>query len=519
MSVGIVATREASGPAATHRVLLVSLWGSIPVLAVVGLILDKPLYAAGLTSVLLAAFALGGMTNGTFAAVAVSLGLVAATGVLMAYADGSTFAHFVFFPAVCAVSFYRQWRPLAASIVGIVLYSVITMPVSQALALTAATGIMVLVLMAGWRLAEPDPIVSPPSGDRFRISFDEAPIGMAVLKPSGEILEVNTAMADLLGHSPDSLPTTNISRLVHADDHVELGEAWEEMGNSPTHRAIEWMRWITSNGQVTWGRVSLSLVPRTADQAALVILQLEDASRAYEEQRRLEELIRGKDEFVAAVGDEIRKPLGVLIDLTDRATHRHLDMSDTLPRIGAHAREIASIVDDLVLSARAETTPVAVVAHELDADVLCRDVLARTPGGHGVKLSFGAKRLWADPTLTRRIVATLVGNAIKYGGSEVKLETLASGPDTVIQVTDNGPELPALERDRVFSGDLRHGRPVTRPAAVGLSLTMGRHLARQMDGDLEYRRTSDGRNIFELRLPSEPFTEIPRPPTRAAAKT
>jgi signal transduction histidine kinase len=132
-------------------------------------------------------------------------------------------------------------------------------------------------------------------------------------------------------------------------------------------------------------------------------------------------------------------------------------------------------------------------------------------------MSFRAKRLWADPTLTRRIVATLVGNAIKYGGSEVRLETLASGPDTVIQVTDNGPELPALERDRVFSGDLRHGRPVTRPAVVGLSLTMGRHLARQMEGDIDYRRTTDGRNIFELRLPSESFTEAPRPPTRAAA--
>lgn len=519
MSVGSVATREASGLAATHRRLLISLWGSIPVLAVVGLMLGQPLYAVGLTSLLLLAFALGGMTNGTFATVAVSLGLVAASGVLVAYADGSMLALFVFFPAVSAVSSYRRWEPLAASLLGVLLYSAITMPLSLALALTSSLAITVMVLIAGWRLAQPEPITSSPQSDRFRISFDEAPIGMAVLKPSGEILEVNRAMADLLGQMPDSLPTTNISRLVHADDHIELGEAWEEMGNSPTHRSTEWMRWITSNGQVIWGRVSLSLVPRTADQPALVILQLEDASRAYEEQRRLEELVRGKDEFVAAVGDEIRKPLGVLIDLTDRAEHHHIDMTETLPRIGAHAREIASIVDDLVLSARAETTPVAVMAHELDADILCRDVVARTPGANTVELSFRAKRLWADPTLTRRIVATLVGNAIKYGGADVRLETLASGPDTVIRVTDNGPELPALERDRVFSGDLRHGRPVTRPAAVGLSLTMGRHLARQMDGDIEYRRTSDGRNIFELRLPSEPFNEAPRPPTRAATTT
>jgi signal transduction histidine kinase len=113
--------------------------------------------------------------------------------------------------------------------------------------------------------------------------------------------------------------------------------------------------------------------------------------------------------------------------------------------------------------------------------------------------------------LTRRIVATLVANAIKFGGPEVSLLTLTSGPDTVIQVTDNGPEMPIKERERVFSGDLRHGEPVTRPASVGLSLTIARHLARQMDGDIEYRRSSDGRNVFELRLPSEAFSETPRP--------
>jgi K+-sensing histidine kinase KdpD len=91
----------------------------------------------------------------------------------------------------------------------------------------------------------------------------------------------------------------------------------------------------------------------------------------------------------------------------------------------------------------------------------------------------------------------------------VEVRTVTSGPDTVIQVVDDGPEVPTSERERIFSGDLRNGAPVTRPAAVGLSLTVGRHLARQMDGDIEYRRM-DGQNVFELRLPSEQISFIPR---------
>jgi signal transduction histidine kinase len=126
--------------------------------------------------------------------------------------------------------------------------------------------------------------------------------------------------------------------------------------------------------------------------------------------------------------------------------------------------------------------------------------------------------LWADPALTQRVLASLVGNAIRYGGSAVAVRTTGSGPDTVIQVIDDGPEIPVSERERIFDGDLRRGQPVTKPAAAGLSLTVARHLAHQMDGDVLYRRSGDGLNIFELRLPSEQIgIELDTEPVRIPA--
>jgi PAS domain S-box-containing protein len=360
--------------------------------------------------------------------------------------------------------------------------------------------------MLGWKVGFVSRAGAAGSSDIYRTGFRQAPIGMAVLRPSGEILEVNQAMADVLGREQTTLIGANVSTIVHGDDRAELGEAWEEMGNSDSHQTSRWMRWITGTGRPIWGRVSLSLMPRTATSRALVILQIEDLTNAFEEQRRLERLVRGKDEFVAAVGNEIRDSLGPIIDLTDGAEG---STAGTLPVIGARAREIASIVDDLVFSAQAETAPVSVVSAQLDAAALCREVLARIPGGGKVSANFTATAVWADPTLTRQIVGNLVGNALRYGGDSVAVRTITSGPDTVIQVVDDGPEIPPSERDRIFSGDLRSGSPVTRPAAVGLSLTVGRHLARQMDGDIEYRRI-DGHNVFELRLPSEQISFIPR---------
>lgn len=517
MSEGLRSVRDEGGFASRHRFLLVLLWIQIPILAAMGLALGESMTAVALSAVGLVILAVLGMSlrSPTRAAIAVALGLVAASGIFVHHSGDQIFSHFHFFLMICLVSFYREWLPLTAAAIAVAAYHLVPAisaadQVGSSAVHSAAIAALAVLLGIGWRIETSSGTDAALPADRFRIGFEEAPIGMAVLKPSGEVLEVNAAMARILGYEQSALVGGNVTGLVHIDDQAELGDAWEQMGNSPTHTAIEWMRCLTAGGNAIWGRVSLSLVPRTETQPAMVILQLEDVTRTYEEQRRLESLLKGKDAFVAAVSEEIRRPLGLLIDLTDTADHAHVDARGALPRIGSHAREIASIVDDLVVSARAESAPPSVMAHVVDAEWLCREVLAHTPGTEHVTLEFESTGFWGDPGLARQIVNNLVINAVRYGGREVGLRTINSGPDTVIQVFDNGPEIPDTERERIFTADLRAGEPVTRPAAVGLGLTVGRHLARMMDGDVVYRRTSDGKNLFELRLPSEQISEMRR---------
>jgi signal transduction histidine kinase len=176
-------------------------------------------------------------------------------------------------------------------------------------------------------------------------------------------------------------------------------------------------------------------------------------------------------------------------------------------RIDAHAREAAAIVADLVVSARADT-PITVLPRALDAGLLCEEVVGGLAEPDAVAVDIGTIDLWADTGLTKRIVSSLLSNALHYGGASVELKTTSSGPDIIIQVIDSGPAIPKRERERMFQSDLHSGQPVTSPAVVGLSLTVARHLANQMDGDITYRRTGDGHNVFELRLPSERYAPI-----------
>jgi signal transduction histidine kinase len=194
-----------------------------------------------------------------------------------------------------------------------------------------------------------------------------------------------------------------------------------------------------------------------------------------------------------------------------------LDLTSGNPELGdihARAREAASVVDDLIASARAETAPPDVVPDELDIAAICRRLLLTMPGGDKVDVDIRATKVWADPELTTQIVTGMLGNTIRYGGPNMRLQIFNSGPDTVVQLIDDGPGITAAAQEQIFSSDLRQGQPVTRPAAVGLSLSVGRHLARRMEGEFTYRRSGDGFNIFELRLPSEELTRTRQPRPR-----
>ncbi len=492
-----------------HNLLLVLLWSQVVALAGLGLLLGVPPAEVWIGSVALLAMAITAMLvrSPIASAIAVSLGLIASSIVLVSFTSGAPVAHFHFPVMLAAVSLYRDWRPLAAATGAAVAYhldlawlGIYTW--TQMAVVSAFLIALALTVSLAWREPTGERVSDEADLQRLRLSFEQAPVGMAVLKPSGEFIQSNEAMTSMLGLSAQDLVGSSIRGVIHSDDMSEVGTAWEQIGNEPGHRSSQWVRCMTAGGGAIWCRMSLSLIPHEPDRPAMVIMQLEDVSRTHDEQKRLESLVAGKDRFVAMLGDEIKEPLGLVIDLAGRDPSLH--------DIEVRAREAISMLDDLVTSARSAAGAPKVMALPIDAETLCRDVVGQVPEADGVAIEISATSLCADPGFTRQILYGLVSNAVRFGGPNVVVRTTRSGPDTVIQVVDDGPEVPEAERERIFSSDLRNGRPATRPAAVGLTLTVGRQLARQMDGDIAYRRTADNHNVFELRLPSEELGAVYR---------
>jgi PAS domain S-box-containing protein len=492
------------------------LLAQVPVLAVVGLIQGVPVpdIVAGSLVLLVAATAGLAARSQLVAAGAVTLGLVTAAGILVRHLEGSPESFFAFFLALVAISFYRVTGLLVVGLVYVAGFHVFSLMALYRESIIFRAGVvdlplpiaavvldvlLVLLLIAGWRMTARAENRRLAGADMFRIGFDRSSTGMAMLTPSGEFIHANKALSEDLG----PVNGANVRSVVHTDDLDLLGRLWEDMGSAENRFAETWLRLRSADGRAIWGKASLSFIRSARGRPATILFQFEHDVVGQGEQTRLEEQVTGRDVFVAAIAEDIRGSIRSVLDLTSQATGDPVDLQTVVRRIEEETRQVASVVDDLVMSARAGSTPH--IARSVDAELLCREALSDVDGGGNVVVDVGAEHVWADPSLTIRILDNLVANAVRYGGRVVNVEVMASGPDTVISVIDDGPSVPVSEREHMFNADLRSGSHPTRPAAIGLSLTVSRRLARLMDGDITYRRTGDGHNIFELRLPAEPL--------------
>ena len=221
----------------------------------------------------------------------------------------------------------------------------------------------------------------------------------------------------------------------------------------------------------------------------------------------LEDLVRAKDRFIASVSHELRTPMSVVVGLSAELAHRWDDFTaeeieEFIDLIARQSREVAHIIEDLLVSARAQETELTVRPEILRLDEQTQRVIDDLPSEYTWKISgmdLEATATLADPLRVRQIVRNLVVNSHRYGGENVYVSVYAEGDEAVLRVSDDGPGVPPERQDEIFEAYRSVNTMPGRTAAIGLGLTVSRQLARLMGGDVVYRR--DHLSAFELRLP------------------
>ncbi|EWY42838.1 hypothetical protein N825_01285 [Skermanella stibiiresistens SB22] len=232
-----------------------------------------------------------------------------------------------------------------------------------------------------------------------------------------------------------------------------------------------------------------------------------------------EERSRALSDYLAAIGREIRPALNGALVMAGTLTESRLaepQRSQALAIRETVEAQVAALSGILDL-ARLEDGRLRLEDQAFDLVEMVEgvvDTLAGVAAAKGIDVvtsvpSTLPATLRGDPQRLRRILATLVGNAVKFteqGGVSLTIMALESGPATValrFEVADSGIGIPAVAQAQVFDGFSHGGTgPPRRHGGGGLELAVANRLVTLMGGTMGFESAAGigSRFWFAVRL-------------------
>jgi signal transduction histidine kinase len=284
---------------------------------------------------------------------------------------------------------------------------------------------------------------------------------------------------------------------------VEAVVMWRVVG--ATLRPVEALRAGAADITAA-GRPATLPVPASHDEIHRLAVTLNDMLA------RLDAARVRQRAFVADAAHELRSPLANM--RTQLEVAQHLGARTDWPEVGrdllTDTQRLARLVDDLLLLARADDARAKERGIEpIELGALLRAVAQRFPSPP-VSVADGPA-LWieGEPEALRRVLANLVDNAVRHARSSVVLAATRDGPHQLVTVADDGPGIPAADRERVFERFTRLDDARARDAGgAGLGLAIVRELVRRHGGTVRLTGpAADGDTAglrAEVRLPAAP---------------
>jgi signal transduction histidine kinase len=241
--------------------------------------------------------------------------------------------------------------------------------------------------------------------------------------------------------------------------------------------------------------------------------EIGELARAFDRMRvQLAQLDNARKEFVANASHELRTPLfsiGGFLELLadeelDEATRRGF-----IETMQGQVQRLAKLSTDLLDLSRVDAGQLTVVREPVDLGGVVQ-MLAGELGhlaastGHDLRTAIDDD-VWClgDDARILQIGRALATNALTHTpkGTQVTLRARRRGERSELAIEDDGPGIPAAQREAVFARFYRAEGGMA--SGSGLGLAIAREIARIMGGEVRLDSVS-GPTVFTLDLPGEP---------------
>ncbi len=342
--------------------------------------------------------------------------------------------------------------------------------------------------------------ISEAERSRLETVFNSINDGVMILDEDNVVMLINPAMCRTFGlNEQDSIGKPVLDVLTHPD-LIELIKQ-PQVQNMLRYHEVGF-----PDGRVG----SAHLTPIYEVGYALTLQDITD----------LKEIDRVRSEFIHTVSHDLRSPLTSVIgytELVERAGSLNDNQREFLKRIQESVQHITSLINDLLelgsieagLDTRREFVHLDGILNYtlemLQGQVKAKHINLKT------EIASALPALRANPVRLRQVLDNVVGNAIKYSHDrgEVTVAMRAEDDQVIVQVTDNGPGIPAKDQAHIFDKFYR-GSNISSKAGSGLGLAIVKSIVEAHQGRMWVESTVGKGSTFFVILPvlSEPVQVI-----------
>ena len=232
--------------------------------------------------------------------------------------------------------------------------------------------------------------------------------------------------------------------------------------------------------------------------------------KALEKERELSAL---KTRLVRTISHEYRTPLATIILAADTLTKYYDRLGieqqfSTLKKIQTAAKQMAHMIDDILLSNQIESGKLAFNPVSLDIVNFCEQLVedVKLLGNHRHRIAFFQRgdfsHVRLDATLVRQILNNLLSNAIKYSpdGGAVRLHLSCGNGKAVFQVEDQGIGILPEDRPKIFE-PFHRGKNTDTIQGTGLGLAIVKRAVELHGGEIRFQTQMGVGTTFIVKLP------------------
>jgi heavy metal sensor kinase len=228
---------------------------------------------------------------------------------------------------------------------------------------------------------------------------------------------------------------------------------------------------------------------------------------------RLERAFQRQKQFTSDASHELRAPLAVIEAESSLALQKERPPNDyrqSLETISKEAKQMSSLIDQMLILARADAgkeqwdftqVDLGKLINDISADIeiLCQEKGLSFQLGHTENLM-----VQGDEAGLRELFMNLLDNAVRYTPSPgtVSVSLRREGQMAVVAITDTGVGIPAEDMPLIFERFYRVDKSRSRTeGGSGLGLAISQHIAEAHGGKIEVESKVGAGSTFSLWLP------------------